>query len=1377
MAAVTRWVWWLIMAIAVVFAATWGLLHGLIVPRIEDFRPRLESLASRALGVPVRVRQISGDSRGFIPTFELKDVTLQDSAGRQALLLPKVLVALSVTSMWRGGFEQLVVDQPVLDVRRTPDGKIYVGGLDVNQKGSGGHAAADWFFSLPELSIQGGAVRWTDELAKAPVLELQRVDAVVRNSARGHSFRLDATPPTSWGERFSLRGIFRQPLLANSAGDFSDWTGQLYADFKQVGNVAQIKPYLTNSYDVNPKAGSGSLRAWVDVSKGRIGSATLDVALQGVEVQLGKSLSPLALRSATGRVGGRLLDDGFEFATEGLTFDTPDGLTWPGGNLAASSRGTAGKTEQKNELKADRLDLAAVAQIASRLPLGTYTHSLIASFEPKGLVKTLDAKWLLPASGDVNAISYSAKGLVSGLDVAALPSQLVRSTPPQSSGAQLAAAPRQQPGRPGIKGATVDFDLTHTGGKAAVSINQGHLDLPGVFEDPRVVFDQLSLDAEWTLAGNKIDTHLRNIKFSGADADGQAEAHWRSDGSKPPSANNLGVLDVKGVITRGNGARVHRYLPLVLADPVRHYVRDAVEKGEVTDVKFLVKGPVDLIPFADPSKGDFKISAKVKNGTLAYVPKLIQPPGAAPWPALADINGELVFNRTSLEVNNATAKVAGLPGLQLVKVDARIPNLMRGATVDVQARIKGPASEALAFVSSSPLATMTGNALTSAVISGAADYALRLSLPINNIDKTSVQGTVTLPGNDAQFSSATPKLERLKGVVTFSESGFNVATAQARVLGGDVRFEGGMRPPTGVGGALADTQANTVFRAQGTVTADALRQAKDIGIASRLAQNASGSAAYNAVIGFRRGTAEVQVTSNLQGMALSLPAPLNKNADALLPVRFESALVRESTAAGQSLQDQLSLSIAGLAAVQYVRDISGPEAKVIRGSMAVGLEPGESAVLPESGVAANIKLASVNVDAWEKVFTSAVTTGTASTATTVPVTAASQQAQSYMPTQIALRAKELTVSGRKVNNLVVGGTRDGSLWRANLDATELNGYLEFRQPGTTGAGRVFARLSRLSLGPGNASDVESLLDEQPANIPALDIVVDELELRGKKLGRVEIDAINLAGQSSSGVREWRLRKFDVTLPEAVLKANGNWVAVNAQGQGAPRVQRNIDRRRTVMNFDLTLLDSGELLNRLGQKDVVRRGKGKMAGQVAWLGSPLSLDYPSMSGQFNVNLEAGQFLKADPGLAKLLGVLSLQSLPRRLVLDFRDVFSEGFAFDFVRGDVTINQGVASTNNLQMKGVNAAVLMEGSADIAKETQDLTVIVVPEINAGTASLITAVINPVVGIGTFLAQIFLRQPLIKAATQEFHIDGSWADPKVTKVQAGKPVPDSKPN
>jgi uncharacterized protein YhdP len=129
------------------------------------------------------------------------------------------------------------------------------------------------------------------------------------------------------------------------------------------------------------------------------------------------------------------------------------------------------------------------------------------------------------------------------------------------------------------------------------------------------------------------------------------------------------------------------------------------------------------------------------------------------------------------------------------------------------------------------------------------------------------------------------------------------------------------------------------------------------------------------------------------------------------------------------------------------------------------------------------------------------------------------------------------------------------------------------------------------------------------------------------------------------------------------------------------------------------------------------------------------------------------------------VLSLQALPRRLTLDFRDVFSDGFAFDFLRGDVTVERGIARTNNLQMKGVNAAVLMEGQADIAQETQDLKVVVVPEINAGTASLLATVINPAVGLGTFLAEVFLRRPLIESNTQELHVTGSWTDPQVAKV------------
>jgi uncharacterized protein YhdP len=483
------------------------------------------------------------------------------------------------------------------------------------------------------------------------------------------------------------------------------------------------------------------------------------------------------------------------------------------------------------------------------------------------------------------------------------------------------------------------------------------------------------------------------------------------------------------------------------------------------------------------------------------------------------------------------------------------------------------------------------------------------------------------------------------------------------------------------------------------------------------------------------------------------------------------------------------LEVGKLVSVVYQRDISGADPRVLRGAIGVGLGQGESAPMPDEGVVANINFARIDLDAWESVLSSS--SGVNLAAATAGRTRTADPALGYLPTSIAIRASELQAEGRKLHNVVVGGTRDGLNWRANVDARELNGYVEYRQPGGTGAGRVYARLARLQIGQSEASDIEATLDEQPTSVPALDIVVEDFELRGKRLGRIEIEAVNRGAalaQREGGVREWRLNRLNLYTPEATLTASGNWAAIGAVSAGgatpapapaaaASGVRRPAaERRRTVMNFRLDVNDSGELLKRLGQPGAVRSGKGKLEGQAAWVGSPLALDYPSLGGQFNINIENGQFLKADPGLAKLLGVLSLQSLPRRLTLDFRDVFTEGFAFDFFRGDVRIDQGVAHTNNLQMKGVNAAVLMEGKADIARETQDLKVVVVPEINAGTASLVASVINPAVGLGTFLAQMFLRRPLIQAATQEFHIDGSWADPKMTKVERKSGPVEAKP-
>ncbi|MCJ7800579.1 MAG: TIGR02099 family protein, partial [Polaromonas sp.] len=770
------WLLWLVAAAWLLFGLSWIVLHGWIVPRIGEYRPQLEIVASQALGVPVRIGRISARSQGLIPSFELNDVRLLDTQGREALRLPRVVGALSPTSLWGLGFEQLLIDQPELDIRRTADGKVFVGGLDVSKGQDAGHGAvADWLFSQTEFVLRGGAVRWTDELRQAPPLALRQVDAVMRNTGRRHLLRLDATPPAEWGDRFSLRGIFKQSLLSGNAGNFEAWTGQAYAEFVRV-DVSRVRQYVSvDTLGVDLIRGNGALRAWADVRRGQLTGGTADLAMQDVDARLGARLEPLAFESVAGRVGGGLRANGFDFSTQGLHFRTRDGLQWPGGNVALVHSRAQGKVAASSELQADKLDLAALAQIAHRLPLGPGVHGLITSFAPQGLVETLEARWQGPIDAPTH---YAAKGRVAGLHTDALP--------------EAAAVPHAGPGRPGVSGATVDFDLTEGGGQASVNILEGSIDLPGVFEESLIPLDQLSVQAGWKLSGRSIEVQLRNLQFANADAQGQAQASWHTGDAAPgrpadavsPDHRFPGVLDLQGSLSRGDGARAHRYLPLVLPAEARHYVRDAVLQGQLSDVRFKVLGPVRELPFTDPSHGEFRVSAKVRSGQLAYVPKSLQPAGAAPWPALTDLNGELVFNRAALEVNGVSGKVAGLPGLQLVKGSAKIPDLMHDATVAVDLAIKGPLAEALGFVNSSPVGPMTRQVLAKAVASGNADYRFRLTLPIHAIDQSQVAGSITLPGNNVQFFPGTPELTQLKGGVTVTERGFQVAGAQARLLGG-----------------------------------------------------------------------------------------------------------------------------------------------------------------------------------------------------------------------------------------------------------------------------------------------------------------------------------------------------------------------------------------------------------------------------------------------------------------------------------------------------------------------------------------------------------------------------------------------------------------
>ncbi|MEY4294454.1 MAG: hypothetical protein RLY82_142, partial [Pseudomonadota bacterium] len=263
-AALSKLLLGLAMAAWLMFGLAWIALHWVIVPRIGELRPRLEIETSKVLGVPVKIGGISAKSVGIIPSFELKDIALLDSAGREALKLPRILASVSPASLLHFSAEQILIESPELNIRRDASGKLTIAGLDFSKDDKNTGGGADWFFSQPEFAIRNGVVHWVDEMPNGalgvpPPLTLRQVDFVSRNPLNKHELRLDATPPANWGDRFSWRGLFTQSLLSADKGNLKAWSGKIFTDFSKI-DVSEISRYI--KLDGQSGRGVGALKAW-----------------------------------------------------------------------------------------------------------------------------------------------------------------------------------------------------------------------------------------------------------------------------------------------------------------------------------------------------------------------------------------------------------------------------------------------------------------------------------------------------------------------------------------------------------------------------------------------------------------------------------------------------------------------------------------------------------------------------------------------------------------------------------------------------------------------------------------------------------------------------------------------------------------------------------------------------------------------------------------------------------------------------------------------------------------------------------------------------------------------------------------------------------
>ena len=1249
-----------------------------LLPAVGEFRGPIERALAAQIGLPVSIGQLEGGWAGWRPRLRMADIGIADVDGRPALTLRAVDATLAWSSLLRlrPYFHRLEIVAPELALRRDAEGMLHVAGVPVRGGGPDG-AGLQWLFAQRQIFIHGARLSWEDETRAAPLLVLDKVS--FRLDRRGFATRMafEAEPPPAIAARLSVRAEVRElDLTGGARAPLAHVRGSFHVALDEA-ELGAWRPWL--DYPL-PLDGRGAARAWIDVD-GRGGFAlTADLALYGVRTRLAEGLSELALKRLEGRLGLARDAKHWRVSTHALALEQDAGLRLaPADLMFEFAHGEEdGAAAAGGQLRANRLDFAALAALAAHLPLDEGVRARLAGFEPRGRVNDLRLSWQGPAAAPAH---WALAARFEGLGV------------------------RAQANLPGMGGLSGSVEGDGERGRFRLDGEDMHIDLPAVFEQGRLDFARFRADGGWSQREGRLEVVLDGAEFENADAAGSASGRYWPDGG-------AGEIDLQARLHRAEGTSVWRYLPSVVNAHTRAWVQHAIRQATVPEARLRLKGALSDFPFRDGS-GQFLVTVRITDAVLDYAPG---------WPGIEGIAGELRFEAAGMRM---AASQGSILGVALRDVVAEIPDLDARPTpvMQIRGQAAGATADFLRFVAESPVARRVGRFTAGIAAQGEGVLALELDMPLHAVAETRVGGDFRFAGNRIRLLEALPALEGAAGQIRFTGDSLSIPEARARLFGHPLRL---------VAKTLKD--GGVRFEASGRAGADAVRAAYDLHLLNAI----SGDVGWKAAVSVQGQGTQVEVSSDLVGLSSSLPAPLNKSAGEAWATefRFEHS--------GPDAAETYALRAGALLRAALRRQEGARPA--LRGGVALGRATVDAPPASADGVRIAAVLDRLDLDAWQRALESG---------------GGEMPAIGEVPawSEVALAADELSVLGQTLKAVDLRATADAGGWKARLESDVADGEFDWRH---AGSGALLARFRHLSLvrgadarkgtedaavadgEPEPAGDEVAAEGRDPGSLPALDIVAERFVLDGLELGRLELLARNRG-------RLWQLERLALDNEDGRVVGRGEW--------------RSSGLQRTQLEFTLSTSSMGQLVRRLGYADVVRGGAADLSGRLAWRGAPTRIDHPTLSGALQFETGAGQFNKLEPGVGRLLGILSLQSLPRRITLDFRDVFSEGFAFDRISGSIELASGVLRTDDLDIRGPAARVRMSGTADVVAETQDLQVFVQPTLSESVAiGAAAGLLNPAVGVVTYLAQKVLSDPIEKLFTFEYSITGSWSDPLVAR-------------
>jgi uncharacterized protein (TIGR02099 family) len=1236
-------------------------LRYVALPNVDSYRDVVASSIEKASGMSVSVRAMRGHWGGLRPLLSLEGLALADRSGRAVFQLERAEVTLSWWSLLSGAVRFHDVDfyRPHLELRRGPDGLIYLADLPLNEATPSSEGAfVEWLLAQPRVGIHDATLDWRDELLGAPEVRLTQVEIHVTKRHDRHAAALTARPPSDLARRIDLRADVR----LHREGAQWRGAGQAYLESLDA-DVGRLRAHLPVPETL--RAGVGSVRVWLQFSPGGLGDVLADLRMRDARVQLDADSPPLELASISGRAHYRAVADGFSLDTEGLRFRLAGGAEAQPGKFSMSRKAAAGAVPRV-ELRADGIDLNIAATLLDSFPVPRDFKAYSHRFAPRGRIADAVIAW-----NERGPKAYAVKGRFEELAINAVDSL------------------------PGVAGLSGSIEGTESGGTLRVAGRGARLELASFFRAP-LAFDMLEARASWSHVQDALQVVIEEARLANADAEGRFAGSWRS--IPESKGRSPGFLDVKGTITRGQISRAAHYLPNKL-DRTRAWLEAAVQSGESPRLGFELKGDLAEFPFGGESNGHFLIEGEVRDARLRYHPD---------WPAVESIDGTVRFENRRMEIRAQRAMIFASQVKSAVAIVGDLGAQPPLLTIDGE--VDTTAGDSVRFLRESPLVNGPGAFTRTVSVEGPARLKLHIDYPLWGSDPVRVAGDYVFAGATASVAR-TLALRDLRGRLSFTEKGVKAPELTGTLFGKPAVLAMASQPDGRVVTTLEGRIDSTVLGAY---------------VPEAVAARADGASDWKARLVTGAEGAHLAVTSDLKGLAVALPEPLGKRAAQARLVTVEIARLGQE---GEST----SVAIAGGVFGRFTRaGVAGAE----RWRAALKFGAPFAAEPMRDGLWLYGELPELDVDAWQALF-AAPKPG-----------AAQQQAALERAQGLEIRGVDLAMGrarflGRDFLRMRARLDREAARWSGRLESPDIAGDVQWNGEGR---GRLVAKLDRFAL-PDAAPDAAASPQSEPSELPALEIRSSRFDFRGRTLGSLELNAEPVGP-------EWRIDRLDIANGHSKFTSTGVW-------------RRTAAGSLTTLALKLDVNNLNALFSLFGYGDYLKRGSGHLDGTLVWPGQPSEFALGILSGSLKVEARNGQFAKIEPGAGKLLGLLSLQSLPRRALFDFRDVFSEGFAFERIQGDVKVARGVLLTDEFEISGPSAFVNLSGEVSLPQETQSLTMKVVPEVGEGMALAATVFGTPVLGLSTLLMSKLLRNPLGKAVAYEYQVTGSWDNPVVARTSA----------